>query len=449
MFLQHLRLIYASLISGLPAVHLMLDRPPPNGHPELPDENRGHGDNTMNIDNLQDARDQAALWKSEVEIANAKCNDIKRQLRQLKHESDYLKEKLSRQKEDNRMLKNDLNNYRAALEDMGRERNNCQNSLDVLRNQHSRTRALLETRTLELQDAQQYLTTTSSLSDSDVLRLIEGLNSQIFQTAARIADSVHFDCSLRVQDSAAEDANARVGRLIGPKMIETLKSFQHRDDPVCIQIALQASLVTFSRWIIAAWDFGYYDELMGSIYMKITKNESQSVSGRWRSITHRSLRSLLLETHVAARLQKYLAEVIADVLLLSGFHEASNQLHDTITDKYGEQIKIIVKGGLDIHRAIAEDIISCDFEPMNILWGQPFDAEKMDDEYSSGESPEGPCSSCTAVLCTTQLGLRRIERCVGAANTAQESQVTNLLKPKVALEAVIGELLMNTKTLRA
>lgn len=54
----------------------------------------------------------------------------------------------------------------------------------------------------------------------------------------------------------------------------------------------------------------------------------------------------------------HLAGVVADVLLLSGFHEASNLLYDSITGKYREQIKIIFTSRLDIHRAIAENLVA-------------------------------------------------------------------------------------------
>lgn len=118
--------------------------------------------------------------------------------------------------------------------------------------------ALLQTRTAELQDAQTYLTLTDTHSHADILRLVEDINNTVFQSSAAIADAL-VDIS-RWEDKHARDYDMTTGTRdkvvhdLGEPLVVLLESRDHSRDPICIQIALQAYMTHFARWLATTWN---------------------------------------------------------------------------------------------------------------------------------------------------------------------------------------------------
>ena len=103
----------------------------------------------------------------------------------------------------------------------------------------------------------------------------------------------------------------------------------------------------------------------------------------------------------------------------------------------------IVRLALALNWVTGREITSADFEPYIILWDTVFDPTAMEDlseepahlKLKTSEEEEDH------VLCTTDLGLRRIEKLPKAkGGTGGDIQTTVLLKPKVALHSVIQSL---------
>jgi hypothetical protein len=124
-------------------------------------------------------------------------------------------------------------------------------------NRQAEMSRLLETRTLELKGAQTFLTTVDSHSGNDVIGMVERLNTEIFQTAAFMADSFGDDYISDSQD-ASEDVMELLEwakSMFGDKMVQLLRSSDHNEDPILIQNALQASMVNWSCQVISSWCF--------------------------------------------------------------------------------------------------------------------------------------------------------------------------------------------------
>ena len=115
--------------------------------------------------------------------------------------------------------------------------------------------ALLDTRSAELRDAQVYLTGVDDATDMETLRLVERMNSKIFQLAASIADAFQSRYGEQKDIRVSQEAAARVRHLFGNGLFHALSSIDHPDDSLIVQIALQALMVSYTKWLCATWDF--------------------------------------------------------------------------------------------------------------------------------------------------------------------------------------------------
>jgi len=126
-----------------------------------------------------------------------------------------------------------------------------------LKFQHSQALDLLKTRTSELRGAQAFLTKADSLSGADVIAMVEGLNTEVSQTAAFMADSFEFQKPQSGEEERqhAQEAHARASEILGERTTHLLKWSDHTDDPMLIQIAFQSTMLGFSEWLMESWYF--------------------------------------------------------------------------------------------------------------------------------------------------------------------------------------------------
>ncbi|EED79478.1 predicted protein [Postia placenta Mad-698-R] len=296
---------------------------------------------------------------------------------------------------------------------------------------HSNTTALLDMRSSELKDAQRFLTKTDPLSDADVVRMVEHLNSQIFQAAARIADSVNFPHSNTARHGS------RAGHLVGPVLAKLLQQVSHADDAFCMQLALQAGIIAWTKWLLETWNFDPRGDegLFHDMHAYIKNKESQTVSGRWRALAHSYLMARLSDA-AQSTLLDHLVLCVADLLLASGAGDCSEQAVAFIRDRHGEPLRSIIMATLQLRTVMWEDIVSRDFETTAVSGGERFDHESMKDDFNSQARTREDIGG--NVLCTTGIGLVRSEKCEGPEGATRTVKV--LLKAAVALESVVHEL---------
>lgn len=130
-----------------------------------------------------------------------------------------------------------------------------------LEKEQRNTLALLETRTGELKEAQAFLSKADNIADSEVQRVIEHLNSKIFQTAATMADDPQFRYGSQVDGDVAHRASASLEQAawLGSHLLAALRSVDHSKDSVLVQTAIQACMTTYTRWLATSWDLGLSD----------------------------------------------------------------------------------------------------------------------------------------------------------------------------------------------
>ena len=180
--------------------------------------------------------------------------DLQDNIARMKHQSQTLDQQLQRQDQDAKMK---------------------QTELDQVQSQYSQTQALLGVRTQELKGAQSFLTKADSLSGAEVTSMVEGLNSEILQTAAFVADSFEFSKGKAIAQHEQDAAYSRVTHCMGDGMSHILTSIQHSEDPMLVQIALQSCIVWCSKHIVETWCFNgdpRSPHLLRSIYDRVRQS---------------------------------------------------------------------------------------------------------------------------------------------------------------------------------
>ncbi len=117
-----------------------------------------------------------------------------------------------------------------------------------------KTVALLDMRSAELRDAQAYLTRIDDIADAEVLHLVEGMNSRIFQTAASIADAFRSRYGEQKDIRMSQEAAACIRYAVGDDLFRALRHIDRSEDSL-VQTVLQAAMVSYAKWLCATWDF--------------------------------------------------------------------------------------------------------------------------------------------------------------------------------------------------
>lgn len=238
-----------------------------------------HRSLTATRSDAETKEEELAALRSEFDRVKSELEELEKLLESTRKQNKILEDQVKQQTEKAQLLKDE------ALQ---------------IKTEHAQTVHLLKTRTLELKGAEAFLTKTDALSGADIIRMLNTLNSEIYQTAALVAESFEFkeqksegrgwrevkevektkgeveDTEGGVEDTGenAEGAGGRMGKgkgkevemvevyasateILGPRMVELLKTSEHHEDPTLIQIAFQAGMSAYTNWILTSW---YFDD---------------------------------------------------------------------------------------------------------------------------------------------------------------------------------------------
>ncbi|CAA7260331.1 unnamed protein product [Cyclocybe aegerita] len=291
--------------------------------------------------------------------------------------------------------------------------------LNAVNRRLEETKALSDTRGKELIGAQAFLTKADSLSISDVVQKVEGLNEEIFQAAASLGE-----CITRRKYGLTEvqlgECFQRVSSLIGAPLASIIVEESHKSEeepanPLLVQVVLQVFLANFCVRKIRAWtpDDATINTFLKQTYEGIRDNEEQAVSGRWRALTRKSL---FTNSEVWVH---EVAERLSTVFQLCGWN--ATQAH---REAFENQLIPIFKGVHDARSALGEMFTSADLEASTIQPGVPFKREYMEEVYGDGDDHK---SGTQAVVATTGIGVRKA--------LPRERRYENVMSPKVILES--------------
>lgn len=130
------------------------------------------------------------------------------------------------------------------------------------------TQDILDARTTELKEAQEYLSMTDDIPNTEIVHIVQALNASIFQVAAAIVDDPRLSCSTR-----------RVGRQrasppqgINLILFNIARSAGSDELPTVVQVALQAEIARLIKRLASTWDFYSTkdgDRLLSDLYRQI------------------------------------------------------------------------------------------------------------------------------------------------------------------------------------
>ncbi|GLB37871.1 hypothetical protein LshimejAT787_0409220 [Lyophyllum shimeji] len=297
---------------------------------------------------------------------------------------------------------------------------------------YEQTARLLEETTAELKGATLFLTKTDALSSADVAAMIDGLNAEIKQLAAFMADTLDERGTGREMHTPV-NSNERVSNIrnVGEPLVQFLRDNRtQRLDPMAVQISLQLCLADACFMVVESWQPGNWraDDALWDVYSSIKTNSIQSVSGRWRAIT----RSQTQYHECQHSVFRYFRRRVREILSLAGWPSDQPENREFL-GRFEERLKQIVTLALRLHKAIG-DVTSGDLRAVMLPPNALFNPEVMDDAFPDDEKAVGVESSNADTIAsgTTDLGLWRIE--------GGESII--LRKPKVvrlsALEVMLG-----------
>lgn len=135
----------------------------------------------------------------------------------------------------------------------------------------------------------------------------------------------------------------------------------------------------------------------------------------------------------------HISDSLADVILCAGIHNKHDQMSETIIRMAGDRITAVVEMALKLNRMLGEEVTAADIETTWAHAQDAYDPKWMEDDYGNWKS-YGPRRDLK-VLCTTDLGLRRLVK----ADNEDGWVDTVLIKPKVILEEILSSSPIETK----
>ncbi|KAF7799775.1 hypothetical protein EIP86_011017 [Pleurotus ostreatoroseus] len=328
----------------------------------------------------------------------------------------------------------------------------------------------------QLRSLDVFMTKTDGWSGAQVIQAVEDLNAEITHFAASATEVCVFDRppmhagSRRSRRGRSRggfanvdgralvtsmhlDEAADIAPWLGPSFARILASRDHTQDPVLVQLALQASIATCCARSLSLFCVGFpakLDGMLSRVFAHMQVIEPQPTSSRWRALTHRSIRSLYpgLEEYAVSELVTTMMRWSGTVFAVSGCRlpASDGKEKDSVTMSLRAQLRRIAEAVFKLARITREEILSTSFEVVLAESGQPFSSSMMSnalDEYRHG--PSNGRSTQGNVLCTTELGLKCITRKGRAAGSSALSEEDIferrvLLQPKVVLDSTVDAL---------
>ena len=148
-------------------------------------------------------------------------------------------------------------------------------------------------------------------------------------------------------------------------------------------------------------------------------------------------------------LQAKLLEEICDILLLCGEFSRPTAFFHQMLQKFGPKIQDILLLASAFRKVTKEDVVSTDFQLLCPRYEDVFNPEIMEDAERRRDKGQEESTAEQAVLCTTGLGLRSVERGIKGDGSVGEVHEVVVLKPKVVLVSLVEELTRERGSSRA
>ncbi|RDB20642.1 hypothetical protein Hypma_012283 [Hypsizygus marmoreus] len=253
-----------------------------------------------------------------------------------------------------------------------------------------------------------------------IIGMVDRLNSEIFQAAAHMADSLVFESRNDWTTPEMEGIHERASLTMGRPMVLAMQAVSARIDAGEItlprQIALQACMVSCCAKIISSWYPGHweYGDFLETLYSRIQGSEGK-IAVKWRALT-RSQLGQSSGRQVQSEIMEFVFQNLVDTLIVCGWIEVESTRRRKLAD-FQERLTLVVWLALRLNASIGDEL-----EALLVHPTEQFNPETMEDAYEGEELDRWE----DTVVCTTDIGLKMATRGI-------------ILKPKVVLRSTIAE----------
>lgn len=386
----------------------------------------------------KDAEEVIRDMKAALQTTRTDAQRMRDELSKKRSENDKLRQEMEHLKGSTNMLRSleaKLQETESMLASTRHTLDTTTNELKAMSEQNAQLHTLLNDRTFELKGAQSFLTTADASSGADVISVLQKLNAEVLQSAAYMAESMVDTFSFESGGVRNQNAHAAVTGLFGQSLAHYLATKKHKDDPLLIQITFQSCFVQFLGFVICSWTLPGDDvnRMFANTYERMRRGEAQAISGRWRALTSAYTHNHE-ESQFITSVMPYLTGHFSNIMLAAGCSVEPEILRASVEKKLSDRIVLLFKLALQLNKIMMEEITSADLTTVTVPFETTYSVEQMEDAYVDGE----PAAGGVRVLCTTDLGLRRITRLATSGDKQWDDKL--LLKPKVALKTVVDSM---------
>ncbi|KAI0319131.1 hypothetical protein OF83DRAFT_845948 [Amylostereum chailletii] len=319
------------------------------------------------------------------------------------------------------------------------ERRSHDEQVRALTRHNEELAALLERRSTELSAAQALLPSPGNLTDKQVVDMVQELNYELSQTAIVLSESFEDQLQVRPATEVLSESTNNLRRYVGARMVDLLRNSRKGktklDATTVLQIGFQACLAFCVHHIVSLWCFAseMTNSDINSIYKSLCRMEKDYVAMKWRNLTKKSAREALDRPSVETELVKIMANVLADAVVVAGFAVPGQGADSTEADllsKASQRMEEIARLAMNLNGVVGQDFSPCTMTPYIADCGSPFDPETMLDGFSDVAGGVPNANADRRVLCSTDMGLIRLEGVGGKGHAV-------LVKPTVALDVLL------------
>ena len=294
---------------------------------------------------------------------------------------------------------------------------------------------------------QRFFAVADTHANKIITQMLQQLNANVQLIAKNMAECMIEDFEPQAMTMSEEQISAvqRVSEYLGQTLTGYLGRNERDSVALYLPVAFQAYLVYLLRRIMTSWTTEKRtNDLVNEIYERLQKSgescgsnginfsahgrktatETQTIAGRWRSLTRTYIVSIprgnLNPVVLAA------VEGLSDIAVVAGCATSVAGARPTVLSKFEDRISIILSTAGTLSKMIGE-IISADFNVFAVDPVEKFEGTMMEEDKGQG-NPRGTATT-QRVLSSTHLGLtKRIQLESG------KEDISTVIRAKVVLE---------------
>jgi hypothetical protein len=270
------------------------------------------------------------------------------------------------------------------------------------------TRSELRSCQSQLDNVQRFISTADRHADQDIIQMLQGLNEEVYKMSMTMADYVTEGFTRQSATARQTREQVHAGEsvlgMIGQALMNHLAAVENQDVALFLQIAFQGYLSHLMCHIVSSWTIDQrLNTFIEETYQRLRKAETQTISGRWRSLTRTHiLPTLVSDPKVSV---EYAMTGLTDIVMATGLVSTRRDASSKLLSRFGEKILSLVSHAGRLGNMVSE-MISGEFQVFVVQAGDAFDGKRMMDMNGDKTAPRGT-GAVQTVLCVSRVGLKK------------------------------------------